>query len=257
MTNSQRMAGQLAAMKLRLNAGGADKLDDAAHAALLKEHDALEVKRLAAVVEEQRLADDAFAAGNHESAESREMRALVESFDAGDVLRHVGNHGHTPTGQTAELQQHHGRGANFIPPEILNPEGGRSVDPSDPEQRAAATFTADTEPGTARGITGEAIGPSLIQFLGGRIENVAAGAAVFPVISTGASISYPAGSAAAAQTTGAFTVHKLEPKRAEGQFALRREDLATYPGQRIGLKRSEPTEQGAGRPGVSGTPAGV
>ena len=58
------------------------------------------------------------------------------------------------------------------------------------------------------------------------------------MISTGAAISYPAGSVAATQTDGAFTVHKLEPKRAEGQFALRREDLATYPGSAAALQRN-------------------
>lgn len=231
MTESQRLAGQIADLRKQQLAAPTPE----EKAALYRQITALEAKQTTAQEAEQRAADDAFGAGHH-SAESREFAALVDGFDVGQVLRFVGTRGHAPDSQVAELQQHHGKDGNFIPPEILNPNGGGSIDPRDSEQRAAATFTAGTEPGTARGITGEAIGASLIQYLGGRIENVNAGAADYPVLATGASITYPAGSADATQTTGAFTVHKLTPKRAEGQFALRREDLATYPGSALALR---------------------
>ena len=141
----------------------------------------------------------------------------------GAVVRFVGMSGHVPAGQIAELQQAHNRGANFIPPEIQTPWAGRAHDPvkhGDYDVRAAATFTADTEPGNESQVTQEAVAPptDFVEFMGGRIVNVAAGAQVFPVISTGATFAYPAASAAAAESDR--RIHRAPADRQAGANQL-------------------------------------
>ena len=188
---------------------------------------------------EERAAADRF---DNRPPERREFQAMIDGADVGAVVRFVGMSGHAPDGALAELQKAHNRGSNFIPPEIQTPWAGRAHDPvkhGDYDVRAAATFTADTEPGNENQVTQEAVAPpTLVEFMGGRIVNVGAGAQVFPVISTGATFAYPAASAAAAETTAAFTVHQLTAKRAQTNFALQREDMATFAGAAAALREN-------------------
>ncbi len=86
------------------------------------------------------------------------------------------------------------------------------------EQRAAATTTGD-EPNTERPVIGQLFPQGAAAFCGVSIETVGAGETIYPVLSTGATVHEPGESTAATESTAAFTIETLTPKRLQASFA--------------------------------------
>ena len=147
-------------------------------------------------------------------AEGRELRALIDGSNAGEVFAAAVDHG-APEGRTAELQQHFKLAQNAVPLVLL-------------EQRAVASVPAAIESTTAPAVmpvfaTGDAA------FLGVRMASVGVGAAVFPVLTSRPTVGGPhKGDTAVAVTDGVFTAASLEPGRLQASFEYRRSDAARF-----------------------------
>lgn len=215
MTNSQRMAAELAAIKIRLNAQGADKLDDEAHAALFLEHNALEIKRAEAEAEEQRQADAAFGPG-HESQDTEELRALVgrANLEFADGFDNILNRRATD-GAFAELQSHRGLPSHLLPLDTLR------------EERASVTGLTDA-PSQTELIRDLVFAAPIAEHMGWRIQTVPYGTPNFPVIGTGVAMSVVAAGSDVAQTTGTIAASALEPGRLTGQLQYKSTDAMRY-----------------------------
>ena len=157
-----------------------------------------------------------------ETAEDRELRELRGRANVAKIIKGVLD-GYAD-GPERELQAALKLPGNAIPLAML-------VD----EQRAAVALSGD-EPAGARPVVPQVFPASIAAFAGVSIETVPTGQAVYPVITTGVTIHTPAGSAAAAETDAVIAVSTLTPKRLQGNIAVRREDLATYPGLDSGLR---------------------
>ena len=123
-------------------------------------------------------------------------------------------------GALAELQAHYGLGRNELPIDLL---------------RGGDVFGAVT-PGPSE--TGQTEMPVLqpvfhggdAAFLGVSSPMVAAGEAVFPVLTTRPTVAGPfTDSTAVAETTGAFSAEVLQPARIQAQFFYRRTDATRFP----------------------------
>lgn len=117
-------------------------------------------------------------------------------------------------GVEAELQQHYKLPANSIPVAML-------------EERAAATQTGD-EPGSDRPVIPQLFPAGAAAFAGVSIETVPSGQAQYPVLTTGAIVRFPTQGADADETTGAFTISTLTPKRLQAAFSYQVEDASVF-----------------------------
>ena len=146
--------------------------------------------------------------------EGRELRALIDGSNAGEVFAAVVDHG-APDGRTAELQQHFKLAHNAVPLVLL-------------EQRAVASVPADIESTTAPAVmpvfaTGDAA------FLGVRMASVGVGAAVFPVLTSRPNVGGPhKADQNVAVTDGVFTADSLDPGLLQASFEYRRSDAARF-----------------------------
>ena len=165
--------------------------------------------------------DDAGPIRNGADGEGAEFRRMLDGFSVAKVVQAVASSEGTE-GRERELQQHLGIGAHSIPIQSLAPERRGE------EHRAAATFTGDTPNTTPRDIIAQVFPESIAAFAGIMGETVAAGEAIYPVITTGASVHRPAGSAAAGESTAAIGVTTLAPQRIQASFAYQREDAAVF-----------------------------
>ena len=149
-------------------------------------------------------------------AEARALRQLTGRANIGSAVESVFLQRAT-TGALAELQQHHGLALNEFPVDMLRDE-----------HRAVATAPTDTgavEEPTLQPVfaTGDAA------FLGFSQPTVAAGDAVFPVLTTRPAVGGPhTDSTEVAETTGSFTADGLAPGRLQASYSFRRSDAIRF-----------------------------
>ena len=154
-----------------------------------------------------------------------ELRALIEGANVGNIFDATIQHRATD-GRTAELQQHFGVASNQIPIALLRERI---------EQRAVTPGPANTQ-GNQQPIIPQVFPMSVATFLGIDMPVVPVGQAIFPVITTGATVHVPAENDAAAETTGAFSAESLKPGRLQASFFYSREDASTFVGMGESLR---------------------
>ena len=145
-------------------------------------------------------------------AELEQRASLGEIFDSARRNRQ-------PTGATKELQDHLGMDGNFIPLSMF------AMGPV--ETRAAATITGDVQ-GNQQPVVRAVFPGSVSEFLNLDKPTVPVGTYLIPIITTSATVHSPAEGAAAAESTGAFTVDTLTPSRLQASFRWQREDAAKF-----------------------------
>ena len=151
----------------------------------------------------------------------REVRALIDGANVGAIFAATLEHRGTD-GREREVQQHFGLAPNQIPLAML-------------ESRAVTPAPGDV--GTNQAAIIPAVFPqSCAAFLGIDMPTVAVGEAVFPVLTTSATVHVPAENAAAADTTGAFSAEVLSPSRLQAAFFYSREDRARFQGMDEALR---------------------
>ena len=162
-----------------------------------------------------------------DTAEGGEFAGLIAGSSIGEIYAAALEHRQTQ-GRTAELQRHYKLAPNQIPLDLLR---GQPL-----ETRAAATITGDVE-GDQHPVIPLVYAESVSGFLSLAQPSVPVGQALFPVLSTGATVNTPDKSAASAETTGAFTVTTISPSRVQAAFRYTREDAAMFPQLDDSLRR--------------------
>ena len=225
MTNRQKLELRASEIRTRLaELGGLDTLTDEHTTELdnLRNEYTSTEKRCQALA----IAEDAPV---ETKTEDRAYAELVGAADLGAIFEATLEHRMTEGG-TAELQKELGLNANQIPLALL-----RSAAPAPVETRAVTPAPADV--GQNQSAIIEAVFPmSAAAFLGVDMPTVATGEAVFPVLTTSATVHTPAENAAAADTTGAFTASVLSPARLQAAFFYSREDSARFTGMGEALR---------------------
>ena len=149
--------------------------------------------------------------------ESAEVRSLVSRSTANAIIASVAQRT-VLEGPEAELQAAFKVGRDVVPWALM-------------ENRAAATFTADTGQASIGAFTGKAFADSIAAFVGCQVVQVPAGESDYPILGTGATVGYQTGSTAVAESDGVFTVEKLSPRnRYQASFAVREQDLIAFQG---------------------------
>ena len=154
--------------------------------------------------------------------EDRELRALIVGSSIGNIFGAVLEHRATD-GQTRELQEHYHLGFNQIPLDLLV------------EHRAVTPAPANVGQQQAEIIPG-VFPQSCAAFLGIDMPTVGVGEAVYPVLTTNATVHTPAENADALETTGAFSAEVLSPSRIQAAFFYSREDRARFRGMDEALR---------------------
>ena len=158
--------------------------------------------------------------------EGSELRALLRRANAGSIFDAAINHRAT-AGAEAEVQQHFTLAGNQIPLEMLRSE-----------VRAVTPVPADTSQ-TQAAILHPVFGMSNAAFIGVDMPTVAVGDAVYPVLTTRATVGGPhADSSEVAETIGAFTADVLAPGRLQASFFYRRTDAARFAGMDAALRQN-------------------
>ena len=163
-----------------------------------------------------------------DDAEGRELRSLYEKADLGNIFVAAFEKRSTD-GAERELQAHYGLGAHQIPLDMLrDPDAGI-------ERRAVATITGDVAISQSPHI-GYVYARAVAAFLGVKMPNVPVGERSYPVLTTPATVYARAKKAAAAESTGAFEVTTLAPRRLQASFKYTREDAAAFGGMSDALR---------------------
>ena len=174
------------------------------------------------------IGDDA-PEGREARTEDRELAELIGGADVGAIFHATLEHRATD-GRTAELQTHLGLGANQVPLALL-----RGVPPV--EARLVTPAPADV--GTTQQAVIPAVFPqSCAAWLGVDMPTVGVGEAVFPVLTTSATVHKPAENAEVDDTTGAFDAEVLSPSRLQAAFFYSREDRARFSGMGEALRQN-------------------
>ena len=200
---------------------------------LTKRAGELEVELRAAITAESLEPNPKETRTETETREERELRELHDGSNVGDIFTAALSHGLTD-GQTAELQQHYGLKSNQIPLELFALD---SFQERDTEERAVTPAPGNVHQGQ-QAIIPDVFPASVSAFLGIARPRVPVGEAVFPVLTTGATVRTPAKDAAAAETTGAFSSDVLAPKRLQAAFFYNREDAASFRGLDSALRQN-------------------
>ena len=148
-----------------------------------------------------------------DSPEGLELRKMLFDSNMGRIFEATVA-GSRVDGMEAELQQHYKIPANAIPLAML-------------EKRAAATFSGDEE-GNAAAVIPQVFPEGAAAFAGVSVETVPSGQRQYPVLSTGATVNTPAQGADSDETTAAFTITTLTPKRIQAGFSYQIEDAAVF-----------------------------
>ena len=224
MLPSQKLALRASEIRTKLAAlAGADgELSDEAKgeiATLRNEYQDVEVRYQATAT-----AEDVKKTETAETAEGAEYRALVDKAELGSIYAAALEHRNTD-GAEAELQSHLEIGPNQIPLDLLRFEE-RAVTP-------APTNTSATEQPVVAAVFANSVGA----FLGVDQPTVGAGDAVYPVITSRATVAGPFSlSEEAAETTGAFDAELLKPERLQASFFYKRTDSARFRGMSSALR---------------------
>ena len=167
--------------------------------------------------------------GREARTEDRQLAELIGGADVGAIFTATLEHRATD-GQTAELQQHFGLGANQVPLALLR--GTLPV-----EARATGVTPAPADVGATQAAIVPAVFPaSCAAFLGVDMPTVGVGEAVFPVLTTSADVNVPAENIESAETAGAFSADVLSPARLQASFFYSREDRARFSGMGEALR---------------------
>ena len=157
-----------------------------------------------------------------EDGEGRELRALTDRAELGNIFECAIEH-RVSGGAERELQEHFHLGANQIPIAMLREVRAVTPAPANVGQNQAAIIPAVFPQACAA-------------FLGVDMPTVPVGEAVYPVLTTGATVHTPAENATAAETEGAFSADVLSPSRLQASFFYSREDRARFAGMSEALR---------------------
>ena len=242
MTDLQKLAIRASELRSKLNTlAGAEELSDEQRVevdTLTAEYTDVEARVRAATV----AADDDTTVAIVEDAEGRELRELIAGSDLGGIFAAAIEHRST-SGQTSELQQHYGLTPNQVPLALL-------------ESRAVTPAPTDTGASQAAIIPG-VFPDACAAFLGVDMPTVPVGDAVFPVLTTNATVGRKgtASSDAIAETTGSFSVEVLSPERLQASFFYRRTDAARFAtmGESLRQNLNEALADGLDKEIIAGT----
>ena len=160
------------------------------------------------------------------NAEQLEFQRLVDGSNLGDVARGVIEK-RAVDGETAELQQHYGLGANQFPIDLLRAE-----------HRAVTVAPTATEAGQ-QPIVQPVFGDGDADFLMVSQTVVEQGSAVFPVLTNRPTVGGPhTNSTVVAETTGTFSADALDPGSLRASFFYRDTDAARFPGLDAALRQA-------------------
>ena len=211
MKESTGLLLKLSEMREKVNTFAEDGKDEDLDA-LKKESIELEGKYRASVTSEEKGEER-----TTQGSEGREYSQLVRKASLGRIV-HAAASNRQLDGAEAELQKFHGLQPNAIPLAMLA---------EDAVEFAVATVTGD-EPAVAGEVLGKVFPQSVAQWcgvVGGMVES---GQRQVPVLSTGATASALAKGAALTESTAAFVVKTLTPKRISAAVRYAREDAATF-----------------------------
>ena len=222
MKASQKIALEMSTTREALNALLAvEELSDEQRAemgTLSTRMQQLEVEARAAIVAEDEIK---VTHSTVTDGEDRELRSLLDRANVGNIFECALEHRATD-GVEAELQAHYRLSANAIPLALL-------------ETRAVTPAPSDV--GTQQSAIIPGVFPqSCAAFLSVDMPTVAVGEAVFPVLTTNATVGTPAENAAQAETTGSFSADVLSPSRLQASFFYSREDRARFSGMDEALR---------------------
>ena len=155
------------------------------------------------------------------TARTRELRSLIGRANVGNIFEATLEHRSTD-GAEAELQAHYHLAANAIPLALLEV---RAVTPA-PGQVAQNQST----------IIPGVFPQSCAAFMGVDMPTVPVGDAVYPVLTTNATVGTPAENAEQAETTGSFSADVLSPARLQAAFFYSREGRARFAGMDEALR---------------------
>ena len=175
-----------------------------------------------------------------EDGADRELRSLIDRANIGHIFEATLEHRSTD-GAEAELQAHYKLSSNAIPLSLLETRAVTPA-PSDVGQNMSAII-----PGV--------FPQSCAAFLGIDMPTVGVGEAVFPVLTTNATVGTPAENAAQAETTGSFSAEVLQPARLQAAFFYSREDRARFAGmdEALRMNLSEALSDGLDQQILAGT----
>ena len=178
----------------------------------------LEVEARAAI-----LAEDEITVTHSDVAdgEGRELRSLIDRANIGCIFEAALEHRATD-GAEAELQAHYRLSSNAIPLALLETRAVTPA-PSDVGQNQSAII-----PGV--------FPMSCAAFLAVDMPTVPTGEAIYPVLTTNATVGTPAENATQAETTGSFGAEVLSPSRLQASFFYSREDRARFSGMDEALR---------------------
>ena len=178
----------------------------------------LEVETRAAIVAE----GDPTVASTDDDSAAREMRGLLSGASVGAIFEAAMEHRNTD-GRTSELQKHLHLSSNQVPLALLM------------EDRAVTPAPANVAQNQAEIIPG-VFPMSCAAFIGIDMPTVGVGEAVYPVLTTNATVGTPAENAEQADTTGSFSADVLSPSRLQAAFFYSREDRARFSGMDSALR---------------------
>ena len=158
--------------------------------------------------------------------EARELAQLTAKSNMGAIILAV-TEKRNCLGAELELQQAHGLAENQIPLDMLRVE-----------QRAAGLTTAPTNVGTSQAeIVQPVFSSGSGAYLGITRPTVAAGDAVYPVLSTRPDVGGPhSDSTDVPETDSTFDSDLLAPERIQASSVYRRQDAARFPGMDSALR---------------------
>ena len=221
MTNLQRIALEMSKNRQRLNdLLGKDDKTDAERSemdTLVTRQQNLEIEHRAAIVVQPDGTETVHEVDNQE----RERRALVDDSNMGRIFDAILDH-RSVDGRERELQAAYNLAANQVPLAAL-------------ETRAVTPAPSNVGQNQSEIIPG-VFPQSAAAFIGVDMPTVAVGEAVYPVLSTSASVKTPAENANADETTGAFSADVLSPARLQASFFYSREDRARFQGMDEALR---------------------
>ena len=157
--------------------------------------------------------------------ENRELRALSDNASMGRILQATVEHRAT-SGAEKEIQDHFRLDGNQIPLIMLR---------GNVEDRNVTPAPGNVGQNQAPIIPG-VFPQSCAAFLGVDMPTVGVGEAVFPVLTTNATVHTPAENADADDTTGSFSAEVLSPSRLQAAFFYSREDRARFAGMDEALR---------------------
>ena len=220
MRESQRLALRAGEIRTRLSelSGVADLTDE-----LRSEIDTLrnqygDVERRASAAT---IAEDLPAEVRSEGPEDREMRSLIDRANVGNIFEAALEHRATD-GVEAELQTHYRLSSNAIPLALLETRAVTPA-PSNVGQNQSAIIPA-------------VFPMSCAAFLGIDMPTVPVGEAVYPVLTTRATVATPTEGAAVTESDGVFISDVLSPSRLQASFFYSREDRARFAGMDSALR---------------------